>query len=1193
MPARKEVTENPPPAVAKSAVAGDGDEAMSMTNTADADASQSHSAAALKQNVNVVSHVEAPPPHPHPASPPCAAFLMGSPETRILRSGKKQKRRRSRDRDDDDEADAGGDKDAKDENTKRSKLTTLTTDVHLSETVAVNDDKQEKEDADMKEAAAPMVAEVEAAAAPTVDADMKEAAAPTAAVAATANAAAIAPEAATYHFQPRPAAGTVPAAAPAVLKPMVLELPRRQQQQKEEGDVAVAVPGVPTASTSTVVSSTTQTRKAVTKLKHLTGETEVVVEEQSQTTELPAVQVQTPHRDQLFQKMAGLYATPAREGVLSTLQPQPVPSSLQQQEQQQDVAAASASAPAALNPNVVSLPQEKQQTTTTTVTVEEEIIQEVTLEEEEVMVAATTPSFLSKHKTIVVVVASLLAVVAAMGTYYMAIPAQPAVGGDIMKDKLDVDATWNTLPPPLDVDEVEVPEVKTDTSTEAEAGGKVADDDKIAKEEYLKDGEHEVPKDIIYHDSEEKTLLDDDLNKNLEEEEMPVAGAGNNIEEEEHEHASDNKADEPESSDPVAETEADLEPEPVVENEMIEEPTEPESSEPVAEAEAEPELEPVEEKETSKEPTDKADEHASEPESSEPVAETEAELDLEPVEEEMVKEPTEPESFEPVAETEAELPVEPVEEEMVKEPTEPEADEPPQEEMETEKKDEDEPVKATLTDEEAKVEAGKRLQEQARQDQYQTDMDSYEAVQMIMNRVRKADAEGKQKNGTFEDIERVANDIAAEEAELQVVEQAMKEAEEALQSLLSLSSAEVEQQDPALVKLANDKIDALNELSPSVEIPKVLDASQVKLPKNTPDCELQEEIELPAPVVVVVSEEDQKDASQYVKQSDVDVASQTLHEWADELVVTKTQGRQSEDTLTSIKHWLQTEYELVSDRLLGSVLVDTEKAAESSSLGVKPVEYSAPSSASTSDSVNGEDQGQEDDGVTREQVEISMSEKLRVYAADGTGQLDYAAVLHGASVVRGKTSASFADTLPPVSRMLHYLGLRFYGHPPEQALSRVDPPGTLGQCWAFRESRATEDGSSSSSSLLGVEEGDYATLSVKLSKPVRVTSVSLEHPLPTTGSTDDDMSKAHSAVKSFRVYGYQDPDLEQEPFMLGEFTYDIKSTKSLQEFAVTTTRGEGGTRSMPPFAAVTLAIDSNWGHDYACLYRFRVHSSSS
>jgi hypothetical protein len=28
---------------------------------------------------------------------------------------------------------------------------------------------------------------------------------------------------------------------------------------------------------------------------------------------------------------------------------------------------------------------------------------------------------------------------------------------------------------------------------------------------------------------------------------------------------------------------------------------------------------------------------------------------------------------------------------------------------------------------------------------------------------------------------------------------------------------------------------------------------------------------------------------------------------------------------------------------------------------------------------------------------------------------------------------------------------------------------------------------------------------------------------------------------------------------------------------------------VPPLQSISLAVDSNWGYDYACLYRFRVH----
>jgi hypothetical protein len=42
----------------------------------------------------------------------------------------------------------------------------------------------------------------------------------------------------------------------------------------------------------------------------------------------------------------------------------------------------------------------------------------------------------------------------------------------------------------------------------------------------------------------------------------------------------------------------------------------------------------------------------------------------------------------------------------------------------------------------------------------------------------------------------------------------------------------------------------------------------------------------------------------------------------------------------------------------------------------------------------------------------------------------------------------------------------------------------------------------------------------------------------------------------------------------------------LQEFEVAT---DIFGAPVPPLQSITLAVDSNWGNEYACLYRFRVH----
>lgn len=50
--------------------------------------------------------------------------------------------------------------------------------------------------------------------------------------------------------------------------------------------------------------------------------------------------------------------------------------------------------------------------------------------------------------------------------------------------------------------------------------------------------------------------------------------------------------------------------------------------------------------------------------------------------------------------------------------------------------------------------------------------------------------------------------------------------------------------------------------------------------------------------------------------------------------------------------------------------------------------------------------------------------------------------------------------------------------------------------------------------------------------------------------------------------------------------YVLDAPRTIQKFEVATSIGNEPT---PEFRSVTLAVDSNWGFPYSCLYRFRVH----
>ena len=203
---------------------------------------------------------------------------------------------------------------------------------------------------------------------------------------------------------------------------------------------------------------------------------------------------------------------------------------------------------------------------------------------------------------------------------------------------------------------------------------------------------------------------------------------------------------------------------------------------------------------------------------------------------------------------------------------------------------------------------------------------------------------------------------------------------------------------------------------------------------------------------------------------------------------------------------------------------------------------------------------------------------LEIEDADRTGKFDYASVIHGARVLRRgprATSLSLYESLPLINRLLAYSKLRFYGHPPEVALRPTTTMYAKGHCWSFgdefsisRARRHTQDGL----------RGEYATLTVALSQEITVTEVMIDH-VPRS------IADGTSALKMFRVIGYEDSGAFGEPWELGSFQYDSKL--GLQTFAIPS--GD----DVPKLKAVSLAVDSNWGAEYSCLYRFRVHGGET
>ncbi|KAL7471658.1 hypothetical protein ACHAXS_011956 [Conticribra weissflogii] len=209
---------------------------------------------------------------------------------------------------------------------------------------------------------------------------------------------------------------------------------------------------------------------------------------------------------------------------------------------------------------------------------------------------------------------------------------------------------------------------------------------------------------------------------------------------------------------------------------------------------------------------------------------------------------------------------------------------------------------------------------------------------------------------------------------------------------------------------------------------------------------------------------------------------------------------------------------------------------------------------------------------------------LEIETADRTGKFDLASIAYGARVLRRgprATSLSLYETLPLFNRILAYSKLRFYGHPPEAALVPSISMHPRGQCWSFQNEWTHPLSSNRRGITRDGIRGEYATLTVALVKPVFVSEVVVEH-LPASLSKVD----AKSAVKRFRVVGFEDVGAFGEPWELGTFEYNIHAPFSLQMFQIPSSI-DG--LSVPKLKAISLAVDSNWGADYTCLYRFRVH----
>merc|ERR1712203_880911 len=102
----------------------------------------------------------------------------------------------------------------------------------------------------------------------------------------------------------------------------------------------------------------------------------------------------------------------------------------------------------------------------------------------------------------------------------------------------------------------------------------------------------------------------------------------------------------------------------------------------------------------------------------------------------------------------------------------------------------------------------------------------------------------------------------------------------------------------------------------------------------------------------------------------------------------------------------------------------------------------------------------------------------------------------------------------------------------------------------------------------------------------------MEHLPKKITTTTTTRNSIQTAVQDFRVYGFEEQEANGTPHHLGSFRYDIDDGHYLQLFEVDKEEEAFSVAANLKMRSILLAIDSNWGSDYTCLYRFRVQTKN-
>ncbi|CAF1149578.1 unnamed protein product [Adineta steineri] len=179
---------------------------------------------------------------------------------------------------------------------------------------------------------------------------------------------------------------------------------------------------------------------------------------------------------------------------------------------------------------------------------------------------------------------------------------------------------------------------------------------------------------------------------------------------------------------------------------------------------------------------------------------------------------------------------------------------------------------------------------------------------------------------------------------------------------------------------------------------------------------------------------------------------------------------------------------------------------------------------------------------------------LDEYAADETGQADYALEANGGKIVDTRCT-EYTDE--PRQNVVKFLGIPIV-HMSKQPNIMIKAGRMPGQCFPFK--------------------GDHGSVLIKLAVPVKPSEFTIEH----LSKSISIVGHINSAPNNFTVYALKDKN-DKEGIVLGRYFYDAENGPSLQRFKPQLV-------NVPIVEYIEVRVTSNWGNpNYTCVYRFRVH----